>query len=168
MNSPEQLVGCNEGPAAGSQGDVFSDFVGVSGPESQETPCKWSTSSQNSPRIAPFFNAIPKQIRRSEFSRQIQEYCLAGGSWSTVGHLASALQEAQTVLLSARSTERKKPLLENNQQGTPREDKPTVQPNRTLGFPDFLESRQILSALNTGESTLRDRLRLLLTRVVDM
>ena len=25
--------------------------------------------------------------------RQIQEYCLAGGSWSTVGPLASALQE---------------------------------------------------------------------------
>ena len=37
---------------------------------------------------------VPKWQRPYSWIRQIQEYCLAGGSWSTVGPLASALQEA--------------------------------------------------------------------------
>ena len=66
--------------------------------------------------------------------RKIQEYCLAGGSWSTVGPSASALQEGP------------KPYscLPNQQRGSPSwkpskrllEGKPTVQLNRTLGFPE--------------------------------
>ena len=70
-----------------------------------------------------------------EVFRQIQEYCLAGGSWSTVGPLASAPQEGP------------KPYscLPNQQSGSPSwkqskgllEGKPTVQLNRTLGFPEY-------------------------------
>ena len=36
------------GPATGGPRRLFSDFFGVSGPEGQRDPCKWSMGSQNS------------------------------------------------------------------------------------------------------------------------
>ena len=36
------------GPGAGGPGRLFSDFLGVSGPEGMRDPCKWPTGSQAS------------------------------------------------------------------------------------------------------------------------
>ena len=71
------------------------------------------------------FKSLIKIALAYRRNRQIQEYCLAGGSWSTVGPLASALQEGP------------KPYscLPNQQRGSPswRQSKraPRRQANRT-------------------------------------
>ena len=67
--------------------------------------------------------------------RQIQEYCLAGGFWSTVGPLASALHEDPKPY-SCLQINREEAPPGNNQKGL-LEGKPTVQLNRTLGFPEI-------------------------------
>ena len=66
---------------------------------------------------------------------QLKEYCLARGSWSTVGPLASALQEGLNRTLVYQINREEAPPGDNQKDLL--EGKPTVQLNRTLGFPDL-------------------------------
>ena len=65
-----------------------------------------------------------KEIEKSKDWRQIQEYCLAGGSWSTVRPLASALQEGPKPYSCLPNQQRGSPSWKQSKR-PPRRGKPT-------------------------------------------
>ena len=90
--------------------------------------------------VRTFLSAPGSESKIGRLVRQMQEYCLAGGSWSTVGPLASASRRLLNRTLVYQIKREEAP--PGNISKALLEGKPTVQLNRTLDFPETCLAHQ--------------------------